>query len=275
MKNQADSVISFLLEKLKEAREEMNFLDSYTVEKQRNYFISKFSKEVLLSMNPKECLTSLMYLGNPESMVYHLEFKNDDDFTNSYFGSISGGSSGKYTIFNSNKYNQWVKWEKGSQVPISDEVAENLAYEICQKLISIHEMIENSPHKTLEDVRNMINKLEAVDEIKDFYQYGWVHKYFHLHYPNKISMYHSGQVLKSLLVKIKHHFGKMVQKNEERNAYLLDHFFIDIADSLGISQVNLSLLIEDITSLCSTTYFRVDLSQYNYGSSIVCWTPKS
>jgi hypothetical protein len=37
--------------------------------------------------------------GNRESLVYWLEFKNDDEFPGQMFGSIAGGSAHKFGCF--------------------------------------------------------------------------------------------------------------------------------------------------------------------------------
>ena len=46
----------------------------------------------------QESLDELMNMNNQESMVYWLEFKNDEEFKTSVLGGIQGGSAGKYTI---------------------------------------------------------------------------------------------------------------------------------------------------------------------------------
>jgi hypothetical protein len=46
--------------------------------------------------------------GNHESLVYWLEFKNDNEFPSPDFGSIAGGSAHKFGLFRRKDTEQWV-----------------------------------------------------------------------------------------------------------------------------------------------------------------------
>lgn len=56
-------------------------------------FKEKFSPEKIKTLDGKLLLETLFYLGNRESLVYWLEFKNDDNFQTTRYGSILGGSA--------------------------------------------------------------------------------------------------------------------------------------------------------------------------------------
>lgn len=263
MESKIQEVVDNLSHVYNEIKEKINFNKDEKVEEDRKYFINKFSKEKLVRMTPEEALDQLMNSKNLDSLVYHLEFKNDEEFNNRYFGGIGGGSAGKYTIFHSNKYNQWVKWEAGAQVRISDGVAAERADTIRNNLLKLHDIIENNPYDSIEDIRNMIKSIEADEELKDFYRYGWVHKYLSIFYPNKLSVYHGRRMFKSLLVKIKHPFGDELSK-DEMFTYFFDFFYTDLAKRVNISQNDLSKLVWEIhPDINSTTYNKVELSKYS------------
>lgn len=262
MEIRINEIVEKLSKDYEEFRKDIKFVDYDTIEKQREYFIEKYSLDVLENMSAEDSLQELMNLKNRESLVYHLEFKNDEEFKTDYFGSIQGGSSGKYTMFHSNKYDQWVKWEKNTQVPITDEEAALRADQIRKNLIKLHYYIQNNPNESIDDIRTMIDEIENDQDVNHFYRYGWVHKYLHIHYPEKISNYHGWSIFTSLLVKLKHPFTEVLS-NEEMSPYFFDYFYIDLSSRLDISQINLSRLIHKAyPDIEATTYFKVEGSKY-------------
>src|SRR4051795_13634115 len=61
-------------------------------------FRSRFGPDVLAKLDGEELLDTMHAHGNKDSLVYWLEFKNDDEFP-ARFGSSSGGSAYKFGIF--------------------------------------------------------------------------------------------------------------------------------------------------------------------------------
>src|SRR6516162_3064126 len=70
-------------------------------------FRSRFGPDVLAGLDGEDLLETMHSLGNKDSLVYWLEFKNDEEFP-ARFGSISGGSAFKFGIFRSNETGTWV-----------------------------------------------------------------------------------------------------------------------------------------------------------------------
>ena len=54
-------------------------------------FRSRFGPDELAKLDGEELLDSMHAVGTKDSLVYWLEFKNDDEFP-AHFGSISGGA---------------------------------------------------------------------------------------------------------------------------------------------------------------------------------------
>ena len=262
MEVKINEIVNKLSQDYQEYGATIQFEKDETLKKYRENFIEKFSLLALERMSPQESLDELMNMNNQESMVYWLEFKNDEEFKTSVLGGIQGGSAGKYTMFHSKKYNQWVKWENQKQVPISDEEAAERADQIRRNLVKLHYYIQENSYESIDDIRLMIEAIENDEELIGFYRYGWVHKYLHIHYPEKISFYHGWSIFTSLLVKLKHPFSEILS-DDEMSPYFFDYFYIDLSTRLNMSQVNLSRLIHKIyPKMKKTTYFRVEVSKF-------------
>jgi hypothetical protein len=62
-------------------------------------FRVRFGPDALKSLDGPALLQVMHAHGNRESLVYWLEFKNDDEFPGQMFGSIAGGSAHKFGLF--------------------------------------------------------------------------------------------------------------------------------------------------------------------------------
>src|SRR5262245_13714043 len=70
-------------------------------------FRSRFGPDLFKSLDGLALLNAMHAHGNKESLVYWLEFKNDDEFPGPTFGSIAGGSAHKFGLFRRKETNQW------------------------------------------------------------------------------------------------------------------------------------------------------------------------
>src|SRR5215467_2820517 len=71
-------------------------------------FRDRFGTQRLAAMDGEELLNFMHAHGNHDSLVYWLEFKNDDEFPGTSFGSIAGGSAHKFGLFRRKDTGQWV-----------------------------------------------------------------------------------------------------------------------------------------------------------------------
>src|SRR3954447_20485696 len=71
-------------------------------------FRSRFGPDVLARLDGEDLLETMHSLGNKDSLVYWLEFKNDEEFPARIFGSIAGGSAFKLGIFRSKETGGWL-----------------------------------------------------------------------------------------------------------------------------------------------------------------------
>ena len=71
-------------------------------------FRSRFGPDKLKNLDGEALLNIMHDIGNRDSLVYWLEFKDDDEFPSMRFGSISGGSSFKFGLFRRKETGKWT-----------------------------------------------------------------------------------------------------------------------------------------------------------------------
>lgn len=86
-------------------------------------FRRRFGPEVLATLDGEALLTTMHEHGNRDSLVYWLEFKNDDEFPGLPFGSIAGGSALKFGLYKRNETGAWMTGSPKKQVDRSQQMA--------------------------------------------------------------------------------------------------------------------------------------------------------
>ena len=92
-------------------------------------FRERFGPEKLANLDGEALLETMHAHGNKDSLVYWLEFKNDEEFP-ARFGSISGGSAFKFRIFRRKETRAWVIADEGNN---ARELTINEAVVIARK----------------------------------------------------------------------------------------------------------------------------------------------
>lgn len=167
-------------------------------------FREKFSPEKLKTLDGKLLLDTLFNLGNRDSLVYWLEFKNDDDFQTVTYGSISGGSAYKFIIFRRSSDGVWMSGSSQKPEELTEEDAINKARSVRDNLVKGAEIIENLLDGENVSVTQYIQLQTEFDSQLDFNMnnLGWVHKYYHMIYPDKIDDFHNKDWQKNALIKL-------------------------------------------------------------------------
>ena len=91
-------------------------------------FRSRFGPDVLKSLQGEELLTFMHDHSNKDSLVYWLEWKNDDEFQTKRLGSIAGGSALKFRIFRRKETGNWQAAGEKSSRPRDLTLEEAIAY---------------------------------------------------------------------------------------------------------------------------------------------------
>ncbi|MDV4151172.1 hypothetical protein R0131_10005, partial [Clostridium sp. AL.422] len=164
-----------------------------------NLFKEKFGINKLKSLDGEE-LIKLFSLGNKDGLFYWLEFKNDEEFNTRSFGSIAGGSAFKYILFNRNKDNKWITGNPQNPKILNDDEVLFMIREIRDLLIKGSEIIKEEIEKEIS--LNSYNRIQnrLLNELKyNMGNLGWVHKYYHMMYPEYIDDFHSEYMKKYFL----------------------------------------------------------------------------
>ena len=161
-----------------------------------NEFKEKFSPEVLKSLSDDDLLSYIFLTadGNNDSLCYHLEFNPKLKRT---FGSISGGSSFKFGLFQRQEDGKWTTGAPKSPQILSTEDALQLGKTIRDNLVNAYEMIQSKTLDSVEDYEKLDDDLNAL--MGKFASYAWVQKYFHMIFPDKFIGWYVADWLKHIL----------------------------------------------------------------------------
>ena len=140
--------------------------------------------------------------GNKDSLVYWLEFKNDEEFPSIQFGGIGGGSAFKFGIFRRKETGTWVTTGDGNNPKdLSVEEAITIARKHREQLTRGCEIINNMPaNGSDEDYRHLQDTLYKV--APDVSDMAWGHKYFNLLSPDKFDDFHNSNWQRFYLLKL-------------------------------------------------------------------------
>ena len=127
--------------------------------------------------------------GNRESLVYWLEFKNDDEFPGQMFGSIAGGSAHKFGLFRRRETDQWVRGPVNNEKNISEAEAVAVARRHRDQLIAGVGFLEGLA-ATADDAAYLALQGALEQQAPDICGLAWAHKYWSLLFPEKLDAFH-------------------------------------------------------------------------------------
>lgn len=195
MENLYSEVLDSVIESIKQTSEKLLMSNKLvSAEKLRqgfSLFSQKFSPNVLKSLDGELLLNTMFNIGNRDGLAYWLEFKNDDGFETNAYGSIAGGSSFKYVMYKRNIDDKWVTGNPQAPTVLSVDEAISLAREMRDILIlgsdAIRELLVYEPG--IDEYRKLQKFLD--DNMKhSMSRLAWVHKYYHMIYPDLIDSFH-------------------------------------------------------------------------------------
>lgn len=198
---QSDSEINLsITERIKRVCDKLlsegKILRTEILQQKYKLFTDKFSPEKLKNLDGELLLDTIFNIGNRTGLFYWLEFKNDDDFNTFDFGSIAGGSSFKYIMYKRNSDGKWVTGNPQSPTILTTEEAIELGREIRNRLIAgateIAAVGNSFDEKRYEKLFLSLQDILIIKSSNtDMSRLGWVHKYYHMIYPNVIDTFHS------------------------------------------------------------------------------------
>jgi 5-methylcytosine-specific restriction protein B len=227
------SVKQRLLERYQQMNAEGKLLSRSQLDAYYSTFRSRFGPDRLANLDGEALLETMHAHGNKDSLVYWLEFKNDEEFP-ARFGSISGGSAFKFGIFRRKETGTWVTAGEANN-PKDLTVAEAVA--IARKhrdqlLRGVELLRQLRPNGSDEDYKGLQESLDR--EAPDVSDLAWGHKYFSLLFPDKLDDYHRPEWQWF-------HLLKMLQLPPDGlGRYLFAGRFVAAANELGLPMDNLT-----------------------------------
>lgn len=108
-------------------------------------FREKFNPDMLNEKDRESLLETLYDLSTKDSLIYWLEFKNDEEFPTLKLGSIAGGSALKYGIYKRKETGTWMTGSPIYQRELSVDEAVDIARKQREQLARGIEILEEFP----------------------------------------------------------------------------------------------------------------------------------
>jgi 5-methylcytosine-specific restriction enzyme B len=176
--------------------------------------------------------------GNKESLVYWLEFKNDEEFPGSRLGSIAGGSAHKFGLFRRKDTGQWVKGSPQNEENVSQAEAVVVARRHRDQLLAGAELLEKLPAGA-DDSRYLQLQEDLRRIAPNVSDLAWGHKYFSLLFPDKLDDYHNHRWQRYNLIKL------LQLPPEQKGLYVAAGRFVALTRDLGWPMSHLTAALNE------------------------------
>lgn len=163
-------------------------------------FRARFGPDRLASIDGEELLEAMHARNSRDSLVYWIEFKDDEEFP-AIFGSIAGGSALKFGMYKRRETGAWMTGTPQNQRELSIEEAVQVARRDRDQLCRGADLLKKLPTGASDaEYTELQRNMESV--APDLHRLVWSHKYFSLLYPEKLDDYHSTTYQKFHLIKL-------------------------------------------------------------------------
>ena len=199
-------------------------------------FRRHFGPDVLANLDGEALLTTMHDHGNRDSLVYWLEFKNDDEFPTMQFGSIAGGSALKLGIYKRNETGTWMTGSSQKQVELTVQEAIEVARRHRDQFLAGADMLRQLPRQADDDAYAKLeaNLMRVAPSVADT---SWGHKYFSLLFPDQLDQLHSASYQR-------YHLVKLLQEPPAANGrYVCAGRFVRTAGELSVPIYHLMWLL--------------------------------
>jgi 5-methylcytosine-specific restriction protein B len=193
-------------------------------------FRELFGPDVLGGLDGEALLTKMHGRGTKDSLVYWLEFKDDDEFP-ARFGSIGGGSALKFGIYQASETGQWMTGSGRQQSRMTIEEAVAKARTQRDQLVAGARVLAALPSDT-EAIDYASLQDAMVKAAPDLAEASWGHKYFALLFPQILEPFH-GEEYQA------HQLRKLL-KLPGRGRYENARIFAGVARQLDLSLLDLA-----------------------------------
>lgn len=198
-------------------------------------FRDKFGPAKLAEMDGETLLSTMHDSSNRNSLVYWLEFKNDEELPGR-FGSIAGGSALKFGIYKRGDTGNWMTGSSQKQVVLNQDEAIQVALTHRDQLFAGCKVLEAFPENAShEDYATLQTDMARV--APDVHDTAWGHKYFYMMYPTKLDDFHNAYYQRF-------HLMRMLQiPVSKEGRYSVAGQYVAIAGELGLHLNNLTRIL--------------------------------
>ena len=216
-------------------------------------FRKRFGPEPLSRLDDTSLLERL-HQANKDSLVYWLEFKNDDEFPTYRFGSIAGGSALKFTIFYRRETGKWMgRNPNNAPVEITPDEALRWARKHRDQLLAGVELLRKLATPASDaDYEQLQTDMDSV--APDVSNMAWGHKYFSLLFPDKLDDYHNADLQRFHLIKL------LQVPPDKPGRYVLAGWYVDLAEQLGLPMNQLTTVL-NVRDGRQHRYWRIGTSE--------------
>ncbi|MET7242371.1 AAA family ATPase [Methylobacterium sp. EM32] len=208
---------------------QMKLAECYTL------FRERFGPEKLQELDGPNLLETMHLHGSRDSLVYWLEFKDDEDLPG-VFGSIAGGSALKFGIYRRKETGVWMTGHAAKQIELSTEDAIGIARRHRDQLVAASALLDSfSEGGSDEDYAGLQKRMEEV--APDVQDSAWGHKYLSLLHHTKLDDYHSDEFHDFHLVKT------LQIPPSGRGKYIPAGRFVSMAAELGVPLSHLGTIL--------------------------------
>lgn len=193
-------------------------------------FREVFGPDVLGGLDGEALLAKMHGRGTKDSLVYWLEFKDDDELP-ARFGSISGGSALKFGIYHAMETGHWMTGSGRQQTRLSvDEAIVKARGQRDQLLAATRVLARLPPDPDAIDYAALQDAV--VEAAPDVAETSWGHKYLALLFPQILEPFHGEEY--------QAHQLRRLLKLPGRGRYENARIFAGVARQLGMSLLDLS-----------------------------------
>lgn len=224
------------LQKAREALEaEGSLLSKDRLAECYRLFREKFGPGKLRELNGSALLDTMHLHGSRDSLVYWLEFKDDNEFP-AGFGSIAGGSALKFGIYKRKETGVWMTGHAAKQIELTTEEAISIATRHRDQLMAASTFLDSFTECGLDaDYADLQNNLEKL--APDVQDSAWGHKYLSLLHHTKLDDYHSDEFHEFHLIK------SLQIPPSGKGKYLPAGRFVGMAAELGVPLNHLGTIL--------------------------------
>lgn len=199
-------------------------------------FRRRFGPEVLASLDGEALLSIMHEHKNRDSLVYWLEFKNDDEFPTTRFGSIAGGSALKFGIYKRNETGVWMTGSPQKQQTLTVQEAVGIARRNRDQLLAGVAVLARLSGQADDGIYAQL-QTDLARLAPDVSDTAWGHKYLSLLFPDRLDDYHSADYQRFHLIKL------LQEPPNAEGRYVCAGRFITAASELAMPITHLTGLL--------------------------------